>query len=615
MKIESRELQSVQVRHLKFDVGPPGQNIVWWYGAVIKNARTKSLPHVVVWCRRLMPDGSLGNFFGIDVGITDLGLLQVGTIWNSNTCKQQLVFEEQEFAVNFSPGSWRLTSQREHHLQSGEPLIEPSVYPLNYAHRDSSKILEFRTDDGRRLLIPCLEFYSRYYGRSGHVTRVLATYPWAEAENRLYVPFQYTATPGHWPIKLASSTYNADAIFLAHVKYDPFATRAAKSIYSTLDKQYDKLGGKAFLEAEPWFKGPAKLIVQGRWLDDRSFLGLRIAGGSDPRGAKIDVYRENPGPADEAAPDDAPVSRWKGGRDFNPDSAGLVLNLTPDDEPGHNGNIVEVLNPAFRLVGDKREVVRHKLAKATTQPGAPVPNDQSEQHSPAERHGSAGNTGHASIHTENILPSSGAVRDVWDGLLYFREKHPEFITAIGWYSAEVGEFVVVDGGEVPLLVALKPYDGEQKGALPPAIWKWVYRDAEQLELRGVLAAIVQTTAGTACLFEIERKMINRTVDRKMQKVEEPFCGLVLVPPRDRPPAEWLPEVLDAIRYECGVMERVLNHCPLTADFYRRSKSTDDEIAGHSTVINALKKVEIDLPKPKKKSKPDAARKDKTGSGI
>lgn len=553
-----------------------------------------------------MPDGSLGHFFSIEVGITDLGLLQVGTIWDKNICKQQLAFEEQEIAVNFSPGSWRLASQCE---QSGKLLIDPSVYPLQHTHHDRSQILEFQSDDGRRLLIPCIEFYSRYYGRSGHVVRVLATYPWTEAENRLYLPFQYTATPSHWPIKLASSTYNADAVFLAHVKYDPFATRAAKSIYSTLDTQYNKLGGKAFLVAEPWFKGPAKLIVQGRWLDKRSFLGLRIAGGSDPRGAGIDVYRENSGPADEAAPDDAPVSRWKAGRDLNSDDAGLVINLTPDDEPGHNGNIVEILSAPFRIVGEKREVVRHKLPTAATRPGAPVPNDRSEQHSPAERHGSAGNTGHGSIHTVNILPSSGAVRDVWDGLRYFRKKHPEFITAIGWYSPEVGEFVMVDGDEVPLLVALRPHDSEEKEAMPPAVWKWVYRDAAKVEPRGVLAAIVQTTAGTACLFEIERKMINRTVGGTMQKVEEQFSGLVLVPPSNRPPAGWLPKVLDGIRQECGVMERVLNHCPSRAYFYRRSQSADDEIAGHSTVINALKKVDIDLLKLEKKGKSDVACKD------
>lgn len=178
MRIEPRELQSIQVRHLTFKRGPAGTNIVWWAGAVTKNERTKSLPHVTVWCRRLMPDGSVGAFFGIDVGITDLGLLQVGTIWDGNTCKQQLSFTEQQFEVDFTRGSWRLTSQHEHHRLTGNQLIPDEIYPLNFRTGDRSRLLEFRTAAGQRLLVPCLEFYSRYYGRSGHVIRVLATYPW-----------------------------------------------------------------------------------------------------------------------------------------------------------------------------------------------------------------------------------------------------------------------------------------------------------------------------------------------------------------------------------------------------------------------------------------------------
>jgi hypothetical protein len=42
------------------------------------------------------------------------------------------------------------------------------------------------------------------------------------------------------------------------------------------------------------------------------------------------------------------------------------------------------------------------------------------------------------------------------------------------------------------------------------------------------------------------------------------------------------------------MERVQNHAPAGARFYHRSKSPADEIAGHSTVVNALKKVDINL---------------------
>lgn len=545
-----------------------------------------------------MPNGSLGNFFRVEVGITDLGLLQVGTIWEGKTCKQQIAFSQETFEVDFTPGNWRITDQRDHFYLTGRALIPEEVYPLRYKTGDRSLLLEFRTASGQRLLVPCLEFYSRYFGRSGHVSRVLATYEWDDAQARLFVPFTYSAPPGHWPIKLASSCYNADAIFLAHVLHDPFATHAAKSIYAWLDHQYPEFGGKAFLKAEPWFKGAATLVVQGRRIDDDTFLALRIVGGSDPKGLQIDVYRENPGKADEAAPVGAPISRSKGGRELNPAPSGLVVNLTPDDEPGQNGDIVEILNPAFQVVGEKRQVLRHRLANASTRPGQPIPNEKSEQHSPGERHGSGGKTGYASIHTEEIVHSfSGAMRDIWDGLLYFRRTQPEFVTAVGWYSSELGKFVIDDGDKGYQLVALKLYDDEQKELLPKKDWKWVYKDSSLKEPRGVLVAYVQTEAGSACLFENERRRFNCTADDGTKYArEESYSGLVLVPPADRPPKEWVTEVLDGIRRECGIMERVENHAPPGARFYHRSNSPSAQVAGQATVRNALKKVEILLPK-------------------
>lgn len=598
MRIEPRELQHIQVRHSKFELGRAGPSIVWWQGAVIKNKQAESLPHVVIWCRRLMADGSLGNFVGVEVGITELGLAQVGTVWDGKTCKQQIVLERRQFDVDFSRGNWRLTSQAEHYIRTAKLLIPEDRHPLNFRDRDRSQLLEFTSASGGRLLVPCLEFYSRCYGRSGHVARVLSTYPWERAQERLYVPFTYHATPGHWPIKLASSCYNDDAVFLAHVLHDTLAEQAAKSIYAHLDNQYPKLGGKAFLRAEPWFKGPATLIVEGRQIDHDTFLALRIVGGSDPKGSHIDAYRENPGKADEGAPDGAPTSRWRGGRELNPDPAGLIVNLTPDDEPGQNGDIVEILNPSFVVIGEKRRVAHHRLANASTRPGQHIPNEESEQHSSAERHGAGGKTGYASIHTEEIvLPSSGAVQDVWEGLQFFRRTQKEVVTAVGWYSAELGEFVIEDGNKGFQLVALKLYEDDEKELLPPKDWKWVYKDSSLKAPRGVLVAYIQTTAGSACLFENERRRFNSKVENDTFVMkEESYSGLVLVPPADRPPREWVAEVLDGIRKECGVMERVQNHAPPSARFYHRSKSSEEEVAGQATVVNALNKVGIQLPK-------------------
>lgn len=572
--------------------------MVWWPGAVVKNKQTGSLPHVLVSCRRLLPDGSLGAYIRVEVGITDLGLAQVGTVWEDRTCKHQISLEGRTFEVDFSPGNWRMTSQHAHHSSTGRLLIPPNIYPLFFKERDRSQLLEFRTGDGWRLLVPSLEFYSRYYGRSGHVGRVLATYNWEDAQERLFVPFTYHATPGHWPVKLKSSCYNADAIFLAHVLHDPYAAKAAKSIYAWLDTQYAELGGKAFPKAEPWFKGPTTLGVQGHRIDDNTFLALRIVGGSDPKGNHIDAYRENPGQADEPAPDGAPVLRRKGGRELQPNPADFVVNLTPDDEPGQNGDIVEILNPTFQVIGERRKVLHHRLANALTRPGPPIPNEKSEQHSPGERHGTGGKTGFASIHTEEVvLPSSGAVQDVWDGLQHFRQTKPEFVTAVGWYSAELGEFVIEDGNGRFQLVALKLYDDKEKELLPAKDWKWVYKDSSLKEPRGVLVAYVQTVAGAACLFENERRRYNsKTDDGTTCTKEESYSGLVLIPPADRVPKEWVAEVLDGIRRECGVMERVENHAPPSARFYHRSNSPSAQVAGQATVKNALKKVDILLPK-------------------
>lgn len=588
------------MRHLALKPSPAGPYIVWWYGAVRKNKRAKSLPLAVVWFRRLLPNGTLSGFFSRDVGINELGLLQVGTIWEDGVCKSRVVFEEHVFDVDFTRGQWRITSQRQHVEDAGSTLIPPEVYALPFA-RDRSELLVFQMADGKELLVPCVEFFSRYCGKSGHVTRVLATYEWAEAQPRLYLPFEYDATPGHWPIKLASSTYNADAVFLAHVKYDPYAMLAAKSVYSRLDAQYGPKGdGIAFLTVDPWFKGPAKLIVQGHWLDESRlrFLAVRIEGGSEPKGADISAFREN-GKAEDPAPDGAPESRWKGkgAREMNPDIPGLVVNLTPDDEPGQNGDIVAIHNPVFRIVGPRREVISRSLGTGKTRPGKPTPQVESDKHSGGERHGSGGETGYASLHTETTLQSSGAVLDVWEGLRYLREKHPALVTGLAWYSADRGCFIFDDS--TPRLVALKPFDEKQKEKLTSAKANWPFLDPLTQTLRGVLIAFVTTTSGPACLLEVDRRRVERNDGTSSKNVEaENFCGLVLKPPPGAP-GDWLPSILDAIRNDFAVMKRVMNHCPPGTDDYKRSSSPADKVAGHSTVVNALEKVGIKVPKPRK----------------
>lgn len=109
----------------------------------------------------------------------------------------------------------------------------------------------------------------------------------------------------------------------------------------------------------------------------------------------------------------------------------------------------------------------------------------------------------------------------------------------------------------------------------------------------MLVAYVQTAAGSAWLFENGRRRFNsRAEDGTQFRTEEGYAGLVVTFPADRLPTEWVAEVQEGIRRERCVMERVRNHAPPSARFYHRSKSPADEVAGHSTVVNALKKVDI-----------------------
>lgn len=601
MILESRQLEQIDLRHMTVRRGPDKDCVVWWYGAMRRNKKDRTLPLVEVWFRRLFSNGSLGPFMRHSVGVTELALLQLGTVWNEGACRKQIALEEREFSIDFSPQGWRHVSQASAELPDG--LIPAELFPLYFGLGDQSDLLAFRLVGGRQLLVPSLEFFSRCYGRSAEVNRILTTYGWSEAESRLHLPVTEPVPRDVWAVKLPNKIYNDDALLVAHLKYDRHARLAAKKIYSQLDTQSFNSGGLAFPEIDPWFIGPATLIVQGVAINRNCFLGLRIVGVSEPEGPRIWSFRENPGPADQPAPEGAPQASWPGGRDRLPSDIRPLVNVTPTDPAGHDGDIAEVRNPVLRIVGARRTVVSQKLDVAKRKPGPPDPDQPSDQHSPGERQGAGGNTGVASIHTQTTLEFRGAARDVWDALLHLHARHPELVEAVGWYAPQLGGVDFTN--REPGMVSLLPFNEEEKQGLSASKWKWVYVDPPDPQVRGVLVAYVRTRTREAYLFEIQRRSAQRTAeDGSAYAKEQAFCGLIVSPPANAKPSDWIPLVLEGIREQEGVMARVTRYCPgHLVDFYRRSSSIGDEIAGHSTVIAALRKVNIDVPHPKDQPRP------------
>lgn len=193
MPQKNRPTHRIQIRHEDLlEVLLKGQWVAWWYGVVKRNLRAGTLPTVVIWFRELLPDGNFGDEFKrASVGINMLALIQLGTIWSDGECGSLWAYEEQKtFDVDFSDGGWHLTSQAESNL------LPRDEYLLKYSNADRSKILVFALKDGRQLLVPSLEFFSRCYGSSGHVRRVLSTYFWHEAKPRLCERIYADVPPG-----------------------------------------------------------------------------------------------------------------------------------------------------------------------------------------------------------------------------------------------------------------------------------------------------------------------------------------------------------------------------------------------------------------------------------
>lgn len=564
-----------------------------------KNTRANSLPLVVIWFRPLLPNGALGStLVKGEIGISELGLAQIGTVWSEGASNRELSsFDRQTFEVDFSKKGWRHESQASTWNDSNAEFIPQSAYRLRYGKADRSEILVFTLGDGRELLVPALEYFSRCYGHSGEVKRVLSTYGWADAKARLCGPAPEAVPRGSWGVRLMARCQDADGIFLAHVENDPHTERVARSVYSDLHTQFTnkKSGELAFPKIQPWHEGRGKLKVDGIWLDEdkRRFLGLRIVGCSEPSGPPILVWRSNPGPAEVPAGDDAPLAGWRGRRLPEDGSASSLAKLTSVEEPDRDSASIHIEAPSVEVLGLRRQVTQQRAKSAQTRPGPPVESTGADRFSAGERYGSSRGAGHASIHTEPALPSEGAQRDLWNALLYLHEQAPAVVQAVGWYSAQQRE--VIYSVREPKMISFPQASPDPDCPFNPAAVRWTFIDPITRAIRGALVCCVQTPLGLVYLIEAERKPKGGS-GRGVAKSEETYCGMVIKPSPNLHPKHWLSRVMYGISEAEGVMKKAVAYCPPGKhDYYRRSRSTQDRVAGHSTALLALSKVGIDVP--------------------
>lgn len=567
--------------------------VVWWFGGFLKSRTENTQPDCVVVFRELKGNQVSEETFTRRIPITSLGHVRIGTIWKNARLRQEMEYDQAEFKkVDFTEGSWKITSFREASRTRNDLPYPLPIHPLQYEERDLAEMIEFPLSTGGKLVIPCIEFFTRCYGSSAELKRIISTYPWDEALNqRLLAPQEEPEEPDIWKVKLRRRLVNDDVTFLAHVKYDPYAERSAKSIYAQLEKSHKSEKGYnlCFIKAKPWFQGSADIRVRGIWFDNqRSFLGLQVAGCSDPTGLPIERDRE-----------DRHYSEWSD-RGENDDGAegGLkerlltklpqIIDLTGDEDPDSGAAEVEILDPVFVKLGETRVIfdVRGQLHQGT--PGTKWRGVSRDKFSGGDPHGSGKGVGRAAIHAEAIMESEGILRDMWKALLFMKKKYKEIETA-EWFTFQ-GDF---RSDEEPKLISLEPFDNEEE-IEDSSKRNWPYFDTAKFIPRGVLVIRTHVAGKMFYMLEIQRRP--RKVKKKdgtIKPDEEKFQGLIFTLEGQNQLKSWLRRFLADIRPNKGVMSKLAGKCPGTALSFNHSPASYEQVPCEAAILNALRKMGIE----------------------
>jgi len=591
MKIQLSKTRTLRISNAGIKWGA-GNRVVWWYGPIVKNTRAQSVPKAVVFFREIHQSGKLGKIVQAETALTHLGLLRIGSVWNLGVSTSSVDYSVRTFDVSFSPGSWRFVSPYEAaQNKPGSNLISPGDYRLPYT-RDRNYLLDFPLADGGRLLVPCMEFFIRCYGRSAEVKRVLATYQWEEAHKRLFKPFDSPVPVGTWPVKLTRRMYNDDVIFLAHVLYDLHARHAAKDIYAQIEAAFSHGRHFAFLRAGPWFHGPAQLRVAGVPSDGgKSFLALRILGSSHPSGDTILRDREN---TNKVNPDTALSSQDGSGVAFPVRKLRCfpeIIDMTDDEEPDHGSASLDIAEEDFVVLGMPRTVIDLRHDK-NGDSGRNVSGSGSDctVFSTGEPYGGGKGVGFASLHARAVMESEGVLRDMWNAALYMERNRPDAIKSVRWFTFEDG----LRGDPEPRLIALEPFSQSHTN-VSIATRNWVYYDTDILVPRGVLVVRVDTVAGPVFLLEIQRRRLQRKEKGgTVGESEESFKGLVFVLNHETQFTPWLRHVLAKIRFVRGVVQKLTTDCPGNAHAFKHAPSADEQVPCEAAIKNALRKVGVNV---------------------
>lgn len=571
--------------------GLPDDNIrrvVWWYCDLEKNESAQSEPKVKVCCRKFHDDNNLGDeFFYYPAGITNLGQVPLGTIFRGHNKIGQLDkidrnnIVEEIFQLDFDDNAWEFAT-------SWGKISEKSwiIPPFSYSLPDRSrhlptKIASFHfTSTPFGLIIPCLEMFSRLYGRSQYVKRILLTNPFDAAIDKLIVPDVEEALADTWQVTMDKHCYDGDGIFLAHLRHDPVTEKRVRSIWGQLEGAQDTRGTtQIFPEIGPWHDGAAQLQVKGLWLDkDKTrFLALQILRWSDPGGAEIYLDRQNTNLVTGPLKKLRDKTTWPRLVKRRPKEQKELL-LRYSEEPGTGLNAREILDEPGGVLGQKRKVTKIvRTQQGDREKGTTLQQDSADQCSGGEAHGEKEDVDQATIHTPEMLESEGTLRNVWETLVSMAAAGNNPIKSIA--------SILPDGSASiePIMLPCPAAEIEKKMTDSKRYWHLLTLDPKQP--RNILVARIETENEIGYIMEIQRRVI---IKNGKQEESPTYRGLAFRLNDEDDLKDWIKIMLVEVVKEMGIVHKITNNLLMTAKTFNHLPESKGGLK--RSVMNGLSKI-------------------------
>lgn len=551
-----------------------GTVVVWWYERIKKNHNAESVPFVDVIFRYVNDNDELGEMTSAEIGVSRLGSFRLGTIWENGKCIGQTRSGfglYAYFTVNFTAGAWSFLSING---RNEEHPFFTTDYPLRKLPTDDvlSEVLCFPLPEGGRLLIPCIEFLYQCYGSTSDMARILVTYPWDRVNDLLYADTREDA--GSWLVQPRPYIPDADALFLAHARYNTYAQDAAKLLYAQLDNARGRDMKATSLKVTPWFQGPAQLRVLGEWNEEqKTFLCLQITGMSQPQDHPYEIRRESrPEQKPHETDGQHKIGRVKRKLPKQQDPFAITDLLEPDKE----AFTWDKKNLSFEILGPKcSHTTSFEERSSPTRRTVRIPPGNKNLLSTGDHTGSNKDVNKFIAVAERIVGDGGILNAMWEELKRLKSVKQEF-SSLAWQSETHG---FVQDSDFRLL-SLSPFTSDD---LPSdKAWSWLSYPANANHARGML--VIRAIIGNRTFYMIELQ--RKKVLTKNVYGDEQISGLLMEINSAPEAVTEISRIRDHIRFCSGNFSKLKVTHP--HQIYRHLPSTT------STVYHAFNKMGLSL---------------------